>query len=982
MPVTDALFTRIQHDSLDGINDQQRRSESVSLLPQFTAVVQATDNKNGITVPVKKDPQSRNSLSSWEKIIIPGENVNSTGLYEQDIKQQQHLGRQLSIEAEKFLQAGEADLLAVQPRLKLKGWRGWLLGASALIGTGAVAGYLYASHNRGSERWDKSLSNLASQGTVMPAADFELRFYPVSGTRAEKLQLYRSNNTYQAGNAKDYDSNAPLRIEDLREFDRLDKDGNLPVSLCHLKKSGQLDRVFYQRYLYPMILDAKSELEKKALPVNGKNLMSQAAEIISKTILRFEEFNIAHALKIDSFYNQLVLLNREISREEKISNPSARSKQLVNGKWIIDKFKRALSDTDLEDLRYECITLLRYYSTARNYDNDYAMSERQRSIIDKIIASFEQLFSKITNEGVDKYIVDYLAGWMYKLDKEVSKVVKRHDPGPKIFRIFPEIGQKLFKEKRMEFRKPAALLVAYEIFIPRLKELINTSRVYMDWREHRLLEMVLCSFARLEDLLYCGEREGDTGQGKIYAEIPYGKGRGDAGHKFKNIKQDSTLNKDGVDYTKEEIEAYLEKPVPFNGHMGSVIIGGVTGTATGLAAGVSGAAVAFFVEDKSKDIITSGSVNFDSEVRASSLKTSGSERINEDSSLNSNNEKKSKVDSNSRDRQVNKDLDKFPEIPSPVTETRDYMMIWNDAAKEQLKGKDYIVTRGITENISGNVPSYIDQTQKLLQHHFIRVTSMVKKLRQTLAAKAEDASYNHYLKNYFREALSTEDEKILEMAIKRFKQVVNGVDDFLQKTQQQNYNNIFIMSTRRQESGDKGQSASLLTDAELEDVPVALTSYSDKASIAVIADHSELVNPMTGGLCRKTLEFDLTETLTHEATHAAINAADLIYLPRTETGQALSAQDAFKLIRTALTNTVLEEDLRKAINNFCLLNVIKNPLENYRTGDIVSPELANEIMKFLNAYPVFRSYLIMNSAEHLQIFIRDIALAADFNAEA
>jgi len=717
--------------------------------------------------------------------------------------------------------------------------------------------------------------------------------------------------------------NRLINLTILSDFDKLEKSHSVPEAINNLIIKKQMDRAFYNRYFYPILMQSSDNLKKNNVTVNEGNFIRELINIILSTLKNLEEISIAHALKIDPIYNQFIIIVREIGRDKGVNIDFISNEQQVNASWIIKKLGEVSSKTELDQLQKECIDLTVFYSDPENIRTETFISGRLEIIIRNITLLFEQSAKKLASKDNGNYIADYLSTVLFNLDRNACNKIRTDTHSNKICSLYPDIGFSLFKLRSLKFRKVAAILIAERIFIPRLREILNASHLYIDSREFRLIEKVLCSFSGVVDPLFCGS---------------------DA--LLDNIKENNNSPNENITRTEapeDVLEKYISVPVPFYGiGAGAGVVGAGFVAGAGILAHAAGSAKTDGRSDANTNFETSTNVDTHTDVVSDAS-----------------------VDTNASGMQQAGDLVCFPEIPAPPGDNQNEIVILNSVAKREFKGKDFIITRGITSDVSGEVPEYIRQTQVIARPHIRYASELVSSLRQTLSTRANDPEFLNYLREYFCGALNINDQKILDMAIERFTIIVGRVQDFFYQSLRQSYRNIFIMSTRQIQNSFEGEFSSLLTEEELREVPNAVSYFSNNPSIAIVTDSSYLVNPMHIDPYRRTLTHDLTDTLLHEATHAAINSRDYFYLPRTATGRSTNARDAFLNIRTSLESMGVESDLQGAILSFI------------RERNIPYPD---NIITFLNKYPVFRSYLLMNSAEHLETFIRDIARGVNFDA--
>lgn len=908
--------------------------------------------------PADSPTKTRSGMKKW--FFKQADDDSFARWDDEEIKRMFRHGQQLEFVYEQVKQEKEGATLTPRIRKKSIGWKGVLLGfgAGALTVAGSVAAYFSGrwSDSKGEMNQHRALSDFTPEPDAEMIAGYstELPF-------AERLQMSHLKNnsrTLPSETQAEYNSEALIKLESLNDYSRLNYDKRLPESLRYLADAGLINRDFYNRYLYPMLLDASARLQENSRPVNGKNLMAELVKIISAAILRLEELNIAHAIRIDPFYDKLTLLSRELRKKEKIVNATASHTQMVNTKWLARKLREAITLSELDELKQEAKTLIKYYSRANNLNANYHFGNKLRAVTDKINYALYQLVRKLNYSGVDKYLTDYFSSWLLNLDKESCNDIKENNLHPDECRLFEGIGFALFRNKDNSYIHPASLLIANKIFIPRLKQIINAAHLRISSSEHRFIELLLCDISSQQDILFCS---GDNAPNLSLT----GKTNG----------APSTITNGEHSVTTKEIEEYVVKPVPFDGEMPYLLaeVGAGIGAATGTVVGAGGISVAVWQNEKGLKALEKLDVNDNGSIRTEIFPDTGS---NAESNVAS--------ESSGADTKRGKDLDAFPPISFPPLEHRDHMLFWNTRARDEFKGKDFIVTRGITREVSGDVPEYITQTQARLRAGFAETAGMIKNLRANLRAKLDarhpDPEYLRYITEYFSKAIDTEDTKIIDMCITRFRESIDAVDEFFKKTRDQEYRNIFIISTRQQETAVKGQYASLLTEEELATVPDAMTSRSSNPTIAIVCDQTELVNPVHVEHSRRGMKNNIADTLTHEATHAALGAHDFFYPPRTPQGRSVNAKEAYRSLKSSLQDMGIQKDLKEAIMKFTKENGIASPFSSDSSLNSESSVDANRIMALLRDFPKFRAYVLTTNAENIAIYARDIGRGVSYDA--
>ncbi|WP_165446208.1 hypothetical protein [[Erwinia] mediterraneensis] len=972
-------------------------------------------------------------------------------------QESRRMGRRLYLEKERLLQIREAESFVRQPELRLKEWKGWLLGAGALIGIGSMAyiGGQWQSNRR--EKNDAPVSPYALEKSIHPDFDATRFLQHSFAARAEKLQqssqpasaspsvqeascdsaadLDACKDAYRFRKEADLGVSAKLTIttgntrcvcppektqdartavasggttywrrgkpaesapqlplcefeEDIKgcndayrfrkeagldpatsltlstgqrrcicppeendgaatsakreetlidlamlsDYSKIEREPQAPKTLQNLIITKQLRRDFYNRHFYPLLIKASDKLKKKSIIITESTLMKEAINVISDMLGKLEKINLAHALRIDPLYNRLVLLVREIGRETDNEITLQANTQVINANRMIKKLNTIVTAAELDALQKECAELTQFYSDPENIYTEAYMSGRLQIIINHIILLFRQAITKLTAIDDGGYITDYLAAFFFNLDQDACQRKTPNRCIGKICTLYPELGISLFKYKQRKYRKVAAILLADTVFIPRLKEILNAAHITLENREFRLIDKVICAFAGSANLLYC---ENQT----LFSMAP------ENSNNTGGAVQNSAA-------PEEALDNYLSLPVPFYG-----AAAGASGLGFVVGAGIMGHPVGAIQEPEARVTNShpgSGAVaNPLANTEAAAIdEVTGSSNANAQSSVS--------------DGPPGGDLVRFPEIPVPPPGETDELLLLNPVARREFKGKDFIIVRGLTSDVSGEVPEYIRQAQAILRTHVDHTSEMINNLWRTLRMRASDEDYMAYLRRYFRGALNTDNEQIIDMAITRFKEIVERARGFFNRSLRQKYSNIFIVSTRQAPTSFAGEYNSLLSEEELKGVPNAISFFSTEPSIAIFTDSSYLLNPEHDLSYRRTLTHDLGDTLRHEATHFA-GTRDYFYLPRTATGRSTNARDAYRNIRLALENMDTEADLQAAILSFI------------RERNLPYPD---NIMDFLEAYPVFGSYILMNSAEHLEIFIRDIASGLDFDSPA
>ncbi|WP_130832509.1 hypothetical protein [[Erwinia] mediterraneensis] len=885
--------------------------------------------------------------------------ISTENWEDEEIKNVFSTGQQIEFVCDQARQARQRIIVMQPPGRKRIGWKNFLLGfgAGVLTIAGGTAAYF---NGRGSGREAMPADTLQSF-TSDPEAE-TLEGYTFDRPLAEKWQMNSRLNytTPTASTAQpEYNSAALLKVDLLNNYDRIKEDKRIPDSLRYLREAGLINRDAYNRYLYPMLLDAAASLRTKAQPVTGKNLMAELITILSAATRRLEEFNLAQALRIDPFYDELIVLHRELSRQEKLPEATARPMQMVNAKWLTRKLRDAITVSELDELQQESKTLIKYYSRANNLNASYHYGNKLRAITDKINYALYQLMKKLTYSGVDKYLTDYFSGWLLNLDKNVCNDIRENNLHPDECRLFEGIGFALFRNKDNASINSASLLIAYKLLFPRLKQIINSAHLRIGSKEHRFIELILCDISSQRDILYCSDN---------YAP--------DSTLAGKMIRPSPAITNREHNATGKEIESYVIKPIPFDGEMPQLLaeVGAGIGAAAGTIVGAGGISVAVWQNEKglkaieNLDVGDSGSVRtdiFPAIVNSDAESSVASENI----AINT---------------KRGKDLDAFPPIPFPPLEHRDHMLFWNTRARAELKGKDYIVTRGITREVSGEVPEYISQTQVRLQAGFAETAEMIKnlriKLQSELGAKNPNPEYRRYITEYFSKAIDTEDAEVIEMCITRFREAIDAMDEFFKKTQEQNYRNIFIISTRQRETAINGKYVSLLSEDELATVPDAMTSRSSNPTIAVVCDQTYQASSGHDDLVKIEIKNNIPDMLRHEASHAAVQTMDYYYPPRTPQGRLVNAKEAYRSLKSSLQDMGIQKDLKEAILKFTQENGIPTPFSSEISINSESSVDANRIMALLREFPKFRGYILVNNAENLATYAGDIGRGVPYDA--
>lgn len=702
-----------------------------------------------------------------------------------------------------------------------------------------------------------------------------------------------------------------LDISMLRDYDHIDRPYYGLTILRYLKKNEILNRDFYNKTFYPVLLLASDKLKKDREKFNEANLLRETVSVLIQLIHKFEHMPLVHALRVDPIYKKLMFLAQQINSLGNYAFTLTEDAQRLYTNKASEILNGVITLNELRELRIEALKLIDFYKNdiEESAVTVTAISPKLKSILSVV----EELFKEVTilsgNKPEGKLIMDSLAATAYRLDRKVCQALKPASVHG--CTLFPDIGVSVFKLKGTKYRRQYALLVAYQILIPRLIVIKYSAQVYTDTYELSLLAKLVCSLIKNEE--YCAE-------GTLRQVI-------NKGNELKVIKR--YLDGSGKGELLQDASALL--------------VAGVS--SAGLLAILNG-----LISEMKKAELLQGVIDYG----------------NPSSNLQ---ETKDGLDFTKPLTPELEQLDPlyFPEIKSPEDEPNPILIYdrMDKVARTELKGKKFLIKQGLTKDISGEAPLYITETQLAVHSHFQQVMETVSSLRRKIdvAEATSDQDYAGYLRDYFKGALATHNDEILDRVISRFKQIVRKVDDFLKETVEQQYRNIFIISTE-QTKQQSGQYSSLLTEEQRRDASYAVTFYNRKSSIGIIADTANSPNPMHPLHYREDERHSMWDTLAHEATHAA-GTKDFMYLPRMANGKAPNAKVAYESIVNSLEDMGTQTDLEIAI-----LDYIKQFNLPYPTS----------IAHFLYTHPSFLAWLLINNADTALIFIRDVARGVAFDA--
>lgn len=732
-----------------------------------------------------------------------------------------------------------------------------------------------------------------------------------------------------------------INLGDLTSYDGIENKKNVPEAIRKFITSKQLKREIYNRYFYPLLLSAGENILKVKSVITEADLIKELFKVLSLTLKKFEVISLIHALRLDLLYNQLVYFSREIGRIHGEDLTYASNIRQVIASPLNRKLHELFRDNEFEELQAECIELTKTYSASENLHVSTYISGKLKNIIEHIMLIFEQTDRELVAEK-DNYISDYLSIVLFNLDRDLCNKLITTVHNPLTCSLYPSLGVSLFKNKQEKFRQATAVIIAGSVFIPRLKEIYLASHLYIENKEYKFIEKVICSFTDSNGSLFCQTGTLDRTE-KIDDSVLFG-------HTQTTSAPLTSLNKNLTHSVS------LSALSAVSGAGFKALAGAGAATIAGSSAGVIN------ILDKSNfsAINIKSNENINGHLRAEP-------EINNNPDSAVNQPEKVNVNTSADNEKNNLGLSLFSQPPAPPAEDHNPLLLYENFAKSEFKGKDYIIVRGIYNSINEDIPEYIRQTQVILRSHLNYTSEMISNLHRRLSTSGSDIAYMNYLQNYFRGALRTDNEKIINQAIVRFKEIVERVHIFFNNSLRQGYKNIYIISTRQRATVFEGEFTSLLTEEELRSVPNAISFYSRNPTMAIVTDTSYIVNPEHVEFYRRIATHDLTDTLVHEATHLAFKSKDHFTLPRTATGRSTNALDAYNNIRVSLENMGVEADLQAAILSFTQLKGLPYP---------------QNVMDFLTEQPDFLSSIIMESADHLEIFIRDIARGVNYDAPA